>query len=56
VYYFDVLSGYSDGDSERNDEDSVHGQPVTLGSVCSLRIEAINISTAIACSVNITSK
>jgi len=54
VHYFDILSGYSDGDSERNDEDYVRGQPVTLGSACSLRIEARNISTATDCSVNIT--
>jgi len=54
VDYFDVLSGKLDGDSERNDEDSLHGQPVTLESACSLRIKARNISTAIDCSVNIT--
>lgn len=52
--YFHVFSGYSDGESERNDEDSLHGQPVSLGRACSLRIKAINISTAIACSVKIT--
>jgi hypothetical protein len=56
VYYFDVLSGYSDGDSERNVEDSVHGQPVTLGSVCSIRIKTRNISIAITCIVKITTK
>jgi len=54
VDYFDVLSGYSDEDSERPDEESVHGQPVTPGSAFSLRIKATNITIAIACSANIT--
>ena len=52
--YFNVLSGYSDGDSERTDEDSAHGQQVTIGRACYLRIKARNITIAIACSVNIT--
>lgn len=51
--YFDVLSGKLDGDSERNEEDSLHEQPVTLESACPLGIKAKNIITAIDCSVNI---
>jgi hypothetical protein len=53
VDYFDVLSGKLDGDSKRNEEDSLHGQPVTLGSACSLGIKAKNIITVTDCSVNI---